>query len=383
MPEKISHLTIKGFRSLKSIERLELGDFNVLIGANGAGKSNILEFFRMMNFAFNSSEGNLQLYVARKGRASSLLYYGPQVTRFMDASIQFDGDHQWSRYDFSLSWGAPDEIFFSSELLAFQREEIDPHPNQLQLGSGHQESKVLGVANLAANPWQQTTARVFRNRLREIRAYHFHDTSDEANMRLSQDIHREDYLMNNGGNIAPFLFGLKERRPEHYQRILDTVQFIAPFISDFVVEPEALNDRFIMLRWRDRSGEVLGPHQLSDGTLRTIALVTALLQPEETMPSIMLFDEPELGLHPHGVKIVADLLKAASSKRQVIVATQSPLLIRDYDPADIAVIEREEDRDQRGATVVKRLDPAELACWLEDYDLGQLYEKNVTGGGPQ
>jgi predicted ATPase len=382
MTEKITHLTIKGFRSLKNIERLELKAFNVLIGANGAGKSNLLEFFRMLNFAFNSTEGSLQLYLARKGRASSMLFYGPQITRFMDASIQFDGEKQWSRYDFSLSWGAPDELFFASELLAFKRER-DTNTNELQLGSGHAESKVLDVANQTANQWQRTTARVFRDRLRKIRAYHFHDTSEEANMRLSQDVHREDYLMNNGGNLAAFLFGLKEKRPAHYRRILDTVQFIAPYIADFVVEPEALNDRFVMLRWKDRSGTVFGPHQLSDGTIRTIALVTALLQPDETMPSIMLFDEPELGLHPHGIRMVAELLKAASEKRQVIVATQSPLLIRDYDPADIAVVEREEDRNGRGATTVKRLDAAALEGWLEEYDLGQLYEKNVTGGGPQ
>ncbi len=139
-----------------------------------------------------------------------------------------------------------------------------------------------------------------------------------------------------------------------------------------MVEPESLNDRFVMLRWRDRSGAVFGPHQISVGTLRAIALITALLQPDETMPGIMLFDEPELGLHPHGVCIVAELLKAAAEKRQVIVATQSPLLIRDYDPSDIAVMEREEDREGRGATVIKRLDANDLAGWLEQYDLGQL-----------
>lgn len=382
MIEKITHLTIKGFRSLKNIERLELKSFNVLIGANGAGKSNLLEFFRMLNYAFNDTKGNIQLYVARRGRASSLLYYGPQVTRFMDASIQFDGDKRFSRYDFSLSWGAPDELFFSSELLAYKREQ-DKITREYQLGSGHKESKVIDVANQSQNRWNSTTARVFRDRLRQIRAYHFHDTSDQAYIRLSQELERDAYLMNNGGNLAAFLRSLKESKPSHFRRILDTVQYIAPFIADFVVDPDPLNNRLVMLKWRDRNGSVFGPHQLSDGTIRTIALVTALLQPDETLPSIMLFDEPELGLHPHGVRIVAELLKAASEKRQVIVATQSPLLIRHYDPADIAVVEREEDRDGRGATAVKRLDPGELEGWLKEYDLGQLYEKNVTGGGPQ
>lgn len=382
MHEIITHLTIKGFRSIRSMERFELKKFNVLIGANGAGKSNILDFFRMLNFAFNSPSGSLQYFIARYGGASSLLYYDLNQTRHIDAEIQFDGDRRWSRYDFSLSWGAPDNLFFASELLSYKRDH-DKIPASLQLGAGHRESKVLQLPADDPNPWVRTTARVFRDRLRQIRAYHFHDTSEQANIRLSQDLGRDSYLMNNGGNLAAFLFSLKEKRPDHYRRIVDVVGYIAPYIVDFIVEPEALADQHVMLRWRDRSGATFGPHQLSDGTLRTIALVTALLQPDETMPSIMIFDEPELGLHPQAVRIVADLLKAASEKRQVIVATQSPLLIRGYRPEDLVVIERQEDRDGRGSTVPRRLDPIELARWLEVYDLGQLYEKNVTGGGPQ
>lgn len=383
MPEKITHVSIKGFRSLPRVEGLELRDLTVLIGANGAGKSNFLEFFRMMNYAFSAPDGSLQLYLARKGRASSVLHYGPQVTRFLDASIRFDGQQQWSQYDLSLSWGAPDDLFFTSELVSFQRVGKDTKPNTLQLGGGHRETRILEVSNRNESSWEKTTARVLRDRLRSIRAYHFHDTSDNANIRLNQDIEREGYLMNNAGNIAAFLYHLKERSPAHYRHILDVVQFIAPFIADFVVEPDALNERFVMLRWQDRSGAIFGPHQLSDGTLRMIALVTALLQPDELMPGILLFDEPELGLHPHGIRIIADLIKAASQKRQIIVATQSPILIRNLEPADIAVVERQEGPNMMGATVINRLDPLELEGWLEEYDLGQLYEMNVTGGGPE
>lgn len=380
MKEKITHLTVKGFRSLKSVENLELKAFNVLIGANGAGKSNLLEFFRMLHLAFANTNGNLQAYVAREGRASSLLYYGPKFTRNIDASLKFDGDLGWSQYDFSLTWGAPDELFYASELLTYQGKR-DSHPKEMQLGSGQRETNVLLLADEANDRWERKTARVFRSRLRSICAYHFHDTSDEAYIRQSRDIQQEGHLTRNGGNLAAFLFGLKEKNNFYFRRILSTVQLIAPYIADFVLEPEP-NNR-VLMGWRDRSGDIFGPHQLSDGTLRTIALVTALLQPEEMMPSIMLFDEPELGLHPLGIKIVASLLNAASEKSQVIVATQSPLLIRDYDPSDIIVVEREEDREGHGESVIKRLNTDDLTGWLEDYDLGQLYEKNVTGGGPR
>jgi len=133
--------------------------------------------------------------------------------------------------------------------------------------------------------------------------------------------------------------------------------------------------------WVDRSGLEFGPHQLSDGTIRAIALITALLQPEENMPSIMLFDEPELGLHPAAIGLVAGLLKAISLKRQVIVATQSPILIREYKPDDIIVLERHENESGRGESLFKRLDASALGKWLERFDLGKLYEMNVTGGG--
>lgn len=380
MPTTISHLKIKGFRSLKDVE-IELGAFNVLIGANGAGKSNLIEFFQMTSAMFTGTSGTLQNYVARRGRASSILHYGPQVTPEIEATFRLDSRQEQAEYEFSLKRGATDELFFKSEQL--QSKHGDSRLTRFFGNGGYFETNVLMFTERPDDDRQISVAKSLRKVLSDIRVYHFHDTSEDANMRVSQELNGEHGLLSNGGNLAAFLYRLKEKRPAHYRRILDTVQYIAPYIADIVVEPDALNDRFVMLRWRDRSGTLFGPHQLSDGTLRTIALITALLQPDETMPSIMLFDEPELGLHPQGIRIVAELLKAVSEKRQVIVATQSPLLIRNYDPADIAVVEREEDAEGRGSTVIKRLNPKALEGWLEEYDLGQLYEKNVTGGGPQ
>lgn len=380
--ETITHLSIKGYKSIRELDNFELRRFNVLIGANGSGKSNFIDFFRMLNFMFSSTQGSLQLYVARRGRADSLLHYGSKHSRFMDAAIQFDGVNQWSRYSFSLTWGAPNELFFASELLEYQREGKETTPRQHQLGFGKQESEILFSA-FKNDPQVRTVARVFRERLRKIQVYHFHDTSEEANIRLAQDLDREDYLMSHAGNLAAFLHNLKENRPAHYKRVLSTVQLVAPFIKDFVVEPQAVNDRFVLLRWMDRSGEIFGPHQLSDGTIRAIALITALLQPDETMPSIMLFDEPELGLHPAAVALVGTLLKAAAAKRQVIVATQSPILFRQYSPEDVIVVERQEIGTGRGESKFERLNTTALEAWLEEFDLGELYEKNVTGGGAQ
>ncbi len=381
--ETISRLTIKGYKSIRDLTNFELNRFNVLIGANGSGKSNLIHFFRMLNFMFGQTNGGLQDFVAQNGRASSHLFYGNPTTRFIDASVKFDGEHRWSQYSFTLNWGAPDELYFADEILEYQREEVDEHPRRKLLGRGHVESAVLREADLPGESEVRRVARVFRSRLRQVRVYHFHDTSPRANIRVTQDLDRDNYLMSHAGNIAVFLHNLKENRPSHFKRILSTIQLIAPYIRDFAVEPQIASDRFVLLRWKDRSGETFGPHQLSDGTLRAIAMITALLQPEETMPSIMMFDEPELGLHPAAIGLIASLLKAAAEKRQVIVATQSPVLIREYEPEDVIVVERTEDNLGRGESVFTRLDRALLEAWLEDFDLGALYEKNVTGGGPQ
>jgi predicted ATPase len=381
--ETITNLTIKGFKSIKNLDDLKLARFNVLIGANGSGKSNFIDFFLMLNDMFGSTNGDFQRFAFQKGQASSLLYYGPDETQSMDASIQFDGDGQWSRYSFSLGWGEPDNLHFTDELLEYQTDGNDTEPRQKHFNSPHLESSVLKQSDSQSDLAVSTVARVFRNRLRQVRVYHFHDTSEKAGIRRTQDLHREDYLMTNAGNLAVFLHNLKNNKPAHYRRVLAAIQLVAPFISDFVVEPEVTDSRFVLLRWKDRSGETFGPHQLSDGTLRALALITALLQPEETMPSIMFFDEPELGLHPAAIGLVAGLLKAASLKRQVVVATQSPILIREYAPEDIIVVERREDDNGHGASHFTRLDNEALGNWVNRFDLGKLYEMNVTGGGAQ
>ncbi len=380
--ERITELTIKGFKSFKSVDSFPLHRFNVLIGANGSGKSNFIDFFRMLNFAFGSSTGNLQLYAARKGRANSILHYGAKFTLNLDGAIKFDGVNQWSRYSFRLGWGAPAELFYARELLEYQREGKDSLPRQKQLGSGHLESEVLKQADKKEGIALSTVAKVFRDRHRAIRVYHFHDTSDESRVRLSQGMNRDQYLMSDAGNLAVFLYNLKQNKTGHYRKILETVQLVAPFIDDFILEPKLLNEQSLLFRWKDHAGDIFGPHQLSDGTIRAIALITALLQPDEAMPSIMLFDEPELGLHPSAIQLISTLLKSASEKRQIIVSTQSAILIRNYQPEDIIVVDRSETEKGRGESTLTRLETDQLAAWLEDFDLGKLYEKNVTGGGP-
>ncbi len=181
-----------------------------------------------------------------------------------------------------------------------------------------------------------------------------------------------------GSNLAPFLYYLREKHGSSYGSIVREIRRVAPFFDDFVLEPLRLKPDDIKLEWHHReSDQYFDASSLSDGTLRFIALATLLLQPEESRPSVILIDEPELGLHPYAIGVLAALVRQASETSQVILSTQSPTLLDHFAPEEVLVADR-----INGATTLERLDAKRLAKWLEDYSLGQLWEKNEIGGRP-
>lgn len=377
--ERLSHLRVAGFRSIRALD-VDLGDLTVLVGANGSGKSNLVGFFNLLG-AMLSEE--LQLHVQRKGGASSILHYGPKVTRSLDAALTFSGANGTSDYSFSLEFAAPDRLIFADERLEFLRVG-EPQPFKRSLGAGHTETQLTQLAAQPTDTAPRKVARVFLWRLQGLRVYHFHDTSETAPIRLTQDLDQNRALQATGSNLAAFLYMLRQVHPAHYERIVATVRLAIPYLRDFVLEPDRLSRGRIQLRWRDRGGDHdFGAHQLSDGSLRAIALITALMQPEALLPTLIVIDEPELGLHPSAIATVATLIRAVSKQRQVIVATQSSRLIAAFEPEEVVVVAREEDARGHGASTFQRLSDEALGAWREDYDLGQLYDMNVTGGGPQ
>lgn len=377
--EKLRRVTVEGFRSLRNVE-LELGELTVMVGANGSGKSNLIDFFRMMNFMLS---GTVQLYIGRKGGGSSILHYGPKETPVLNAELEFVGEDGRSDYRFSLAFASPDRLLFTDEQVRFEKHGY-PAPYSRTLNSGQLETDLLTLAAKSDHSVERQVARVFVSRLKELQVYHFHDTSETAFIRVAQDIDRNRALLSNGGNLAAFLYMLRQSKPSHYERILSTVRLTVPYMKAFVLEPDHLNPRRIQLRWHDGNQDYeFGPHQLSDGSLRVIALITALLQPEEFLPAVIFIDEPELGLHPSAVGLIGKLIKATSAKRQIVVATQSPRLLSEFEPEDVVVVERQEYAPGLGNSKFTRLSKEELGAWLTDYDLGALYEMNVTGGGPE
>jgi predicted ATPase len=362
----LSKLTLEGFKSIQAVE-LELRPINILIGANGAGKSNLISFFKMLN---EMMAGRLQQYIGTAGRAQSLLYFGPKTTPQIQARLEFSVEKGKDICQFRLFHAADDTLIFGEETLLFWQMGL-PEPKVDALGAGHTETKINDAADRG-----QTTAKVLKYLLNRCRVYHFHDTSATAGIRQSCYQGDNRWLMPDAGNLAALLLRFQQEQPLVYRRIVETVRLVAPFFEDFVLEPDG--GKRVMLNWQEKSSDrVFGPHQFSDGTLRAIGLIALLLQPEKELPKLIIVDEPELGLHPYALNVVADLIHHASQYTQILVSTQSSTFLDNFEPEDIVVVDRE-DRASR----FRRFTSEELQSWLEEYSLGEVWMKNVLGGGP-
>ena len=363
----LTRLRITGFKSIRDQE-IELKALNILIGNNGAGKSNLVSFFDMLSFL---KTGALQQYVGQSGSADSLLYFGARTTPVLSFTIEFAVKHGTNAYDVRLAHAARDTLIFVEERVGYR-----PLNGQWQwtiLGAGHKESR-LQEAKEAGN----TTAETVLWQLRRCNPYHFHDTSAEARIRNKSYIEDNKYLRSDAGNLAAFLFRLQEREPKTYQRIVKTLQQIVPQFADFDLAPSVLDQNSVLLNWRQKTHEYLfGPHQFSDGTLRSIALISALGQEPDNLPILTVIDEPELGLHPYAISVIAALMRSVSARGQLIASTQSTTFLDQFDPSDVVVIDRVD-----GDSVFRRPDKDALKDWLSEYSMSELWEKNVIGGRP-
>jgi len=181
-------------------------------------------------------------------------------------------------------------------------------------------------------------------------------------------------LLSDARNIAAYLFRLKNEFPNEYKRIVETVKFIAPYFKDFYLETNVNDD--IILRWKQYGcDDIFNANQLSDGTLRFICLATLLLQPTQLQPNTIIIDEPELGLHPYAIALLAEMIKAVANTKQVIISTQSVELLNEFAINDVIVV----DRDEEGSHF-NRYTEEELEHWLDDYSLGELWKSNIIGG---
>lgn len=375
---RLGVISLDGFKTICD-QTLTLTQRNILIGANGAGKSNLLSFFSMLNW-MTASGGGLQEFVNMNGQASALLHDGPEVTERIRARLHFKTPKGLNDYQIRLAYAAGDRLIFTEENFRFDKDGAAHSPNWINLAPGNLESGLDAFAK-SADPAAKT-ARVILMLLRRCAVYQFHNTSFTSRIRQTWDVEDNRFLKSDAGNLAPFLFRLRQQEPSAYDRILATTRDVAPFFRDFEFAPRSGK---LLLQWRERGSDlVFGAHQASDGTLRAIALITLLLQPASGLPALLLVDEPELGLNPAAIAVIAGLLKAVSVRSQIVVATQSPLLVDAFEPDDIIAVDRgvaEHDLYGR-CSRYRRQSAQELEGWLQDYSLGELWEKNVIGARP-
>ncbi|MFN7931705.1 MAG: AAA family ATPase [Bryobacteraceae bacterium] len=371
MANTLKQLTIEGYKSIQSLKDFELRPLNVLIGSNGAGKSNFVSFFRFLHELIHQ---RLQTTVRQEGGADSFLHLGPKETPQLGGKLYFGNNG----YEFTLVPSIDGRFIFAKEQTYFRG---DQGPIHTSLGYSHFEANLKDQKDdPGRRGGQKGVPHYVFEAISNWVVYHFHDTSFNAGVRRLHAINDDLSLRFNAENLAPFLYRIFRTSPESYARIREVVRLAAPFFDDFALRPDPTNEGMIQLEWHQRGSDYpFRGHQLSDGTLRFICLATALLQPEP--PPTMLFDEPELGLHPYALTLLGNLFRQITSgpfpDHQAIISTQSAQLLNEFRPEDIIVVERSDGHSQ-----FRRLRSEDLSEWLQDYSMGELWQKNVLGARP-
>lgn len=356
---RVNSLSVTGYKSIRELRDFSLNNLNVLIGANGAGKSNFINLFRLLA---EMVDEQLQLYVQKQGGPDTLLHFGRGTTDRLHAEFSFG----MNCYKFDLVPTTDNRLVFESEESWV---EGGQYTNKGQvLGRGHDESKLKAATDVYSS--------YVRPSVTNWRVYHFHDTGERARVKQKHSLNDNLRLQIDAANLAAYLHMLHAKYPQHYQSIVQTIQLVAPYFRDFVLRPDA---EFVELEWtqKGKPDTALKANMLSDGTLRFICLATLLLQPKELLPDTVLIDEPELGLHPYAIAVLADLFKQVAETKQLIVSTQSVELVNELRPEDVIVVDQEDD-----ASTFHRFTSDELSGWLEEYAMGEIWKRNILGGRP-
>lgn len=373
---KIERIKIHGFKSLKEID-FEMRPLNVLIGPNNGGKTNFLEF---LEFLSEAAHEELQDAIARRGGFFSLLYagYGDSKKAEISCEVDFLILSEKVSYKVALS---PDFLatkvmgeWFQGQNLWGKRTFITPRQALLKelLEEPEQKKRLKNGELIIAQDPKESHEYLLRNYLRSLAIYEF-STAKNSPLRREQSLKAGIRISPDGDNLASVLHNMKERGEyrDAYNEIIKTLRVAFPTFKDLHF-PCEVSEGKIALRWEGEFKRDFSSAVLSDGVLKFLCLTTLLLSPDP--PDLICIDEPEIGLHPQLISLVAELLIAASERIQLIVATHSPQLIERLRPEDVVV----EKKD--GATELRRLPPEELKSWLKDFTLSELWLTGVTGG---
>ncbi|MCW1354960.1 AAA family ATPase [Campylobacter jejuni] len=358
----LNKITIKGYKSIKDLSKFELKNLNILIGANGAGKSNFISVFKMLNALFNK---NLQFYTQDKG-PDNFLHFGRKKTENIYLEFAFGKNGYYATFVPT----SENKLMILNEYIFFDGDYKD---YKEPIGSNQLESN---LSDIIERSYSKKVAQHVLNEIKKWKLYHFHDTSDTAKMKGMCDANDNLIFKEDAQNIAAYLKMLHDNYNKHYEQILTTIQDIAPFFGGFIFR----NNDNIQLEWyhKNNPDTPFKSHMLSDGTLRFICLATLLLQPFELMSGTIIIDEPELGLHPYALKVLSEIIKRVAKEKQLIISSQSVELINHFEAQDIIVVDKEDDQ-----SILTRMDNEKLQTWLEEYTLGEIWASNLIGGRPK
>lgn len=359
----INKVRIEGYKSISKLD-FELKPINIFIGSNGVGKSNFISFFKLLNILY---EQRLSDYSLKTG-ADNNLHFGRKRTQQIDGYISFNNTNS---YSFVLKPTNDNSLFVSNEYTGFNRS-FYGHNGWIrqEINSNSIEAKIKEK--------KSSINEYVKGYLESFYIYHFHDSSEFSPLRSTANINDNQYLKESGSNLPAYLYFLKQEEPISFRRIEKMVQSVAPFIERFSLQPQKLNQDNIRLEWIERgnSEQYFTSQNLSDGTIRFIALTTLLLQAD--LPRTIIIDEPELGLHPVAVNKLAGMLKSAAAKGcQIIISTQSVGLVNNFLPEEIITVDRVGEQ-----IAFERLKEEQLKSWLDSYSIGDLWAKSVINGQP-
>ena len=371
----IDRIYINNFKSIRELNELKIRPLNVLIGANGVGKSNFIAFFKLLN---NIVENKLPSYVASSGYADKVLHFGKKKSKEMGGGIIFKKEEfdTYNRYNFTLKPDTINGLYFEKEEVGFDTNIIDSNEvwHYFPLNSAGNKNSSLNESF--------SYFGYFKEYFEQFRVFHFHDTSSSAPLKQPSKLRDNAFLREDGSNLAAFLYWISQKHPSNFKLIEFAIRSVAPFFDKFNLQPDNLNSELIFLSWLEKnSDDYFDPNNLSDGSIRFVALTTVLLQPNP--PKTIIIDEPELGLHPSAINKLASMIKMASAKSQIIISTQSVNLVDQFEAEDIIVVDRKD-----GQSTFKRLNKNELDNWINDYNddnnynMGELWSKNIIGEMP-
>ncbi len=289
---KLESIRFNGFKSAcQEGQKINFKDITIVSGANGKGTSDLPSFFRMLS---SMMSGKFQQYAGTDGALQS---------RLISVEVRFSSQKVTDVYKCELSPAKNGLLVFSREVLSCKGKNRE-NPVQLSLYLGSPESGLPDIVNTPLQEMTQKeikTAEEIYHLLQGCSVFQFHDISKEAEIRNTGRIDDSDHLKSNGANLAAFLYGLRSDPDnlKYYDRIVRYVRSIMPQFGDFVLNPSVRDENSVLLNWKENgSDDVLGPDQLPDSALRFTAMATLLLQPEKTLPSVIIIDEPEFGLEP-------------------------------------------------------------------------------------